>query len=67
MSKKSTKSYDFSIEKKTKKLHLDVWDTPGGVNLEFNRNLDFAECHCAILVYSIDLESTFDDMDRFLE
>ena len=67
VSKQVSKEYPFKVAEKPKQIILNIWDTPGGEKFQHTREQDFANCDCAILVYSIDLESTFDVMDEFLQ
>ena len=59
-----TKIFDVHIGKSQRKLVLNIWDTPGGDEYGNMKDLDYTGADVAVMVYSIDKASTFDDMDN---
>ena len=64
---KYVKRYEFKELERKKTLVLNVWDTPGGANFVSTRDVDYAHCDVALLVYSIDKDSTFDELQEFYD
>ena len=56
----NTKQYDVNVNGEPKKLDLNVWDTPGLEHTETVKVDDFRDVDAVVLVYSIDLDSSFD-------
>ena len=50
-----------------KTLILKLWDTPGGETYKHLRDIDYANAEVVILVYSIDKDSTLEDLGDFLK
>ena len=61
------KIYDFEELNRKKTLVLKVWDTPGHDHFKSNRDVDYAHCDVVILVYSIDKDSTLDELQEFYD
>ena len=48
-------------------MKLNIWDTPGGDHFARVNAADYMNADVVIMVYSIDLESTFDNMHDLYE
>ena len=43
---------------------MSIWDTPGGAHFAQANGQDYKNADAVILMYAIDLESTFDAMQE---
>ena len=57
------KVYQTTIKGRPTQLTLNVWDTPGGAEYQNMRDLDFQGADACVMVYAIDKESTFKEME----
>ena len=58
------KTYNVNINNHQRVLNLNIWDTPGGEEFNNMKDLDYKGADVAVMVYSIDKESTFEEMDN---